>query len=57
MTQPPVGYVRNEKNKEILEIVPKEAEYIKMVFELYLNGSGYRKIANYLTCLLYTSYM
>ena len=51
MTQPPFGYVRNEKNKEILEIVPKEAEYIKMVFELYLNGSGYRKIANYLTDL------
>jgi len=51
MTQPPFGYVRNEKNKEILEIVPKEAEYIKMAFELHLNGSGYRKIANYLTDL------
>ncbi|WP_373249139.1 recombinase family protein [Mediterraneibacter gnavus] len=49
MTQPPFGYVRNEKDKSIIEIVPKEAEYVKMVYDLYLKGSGYRKIANYLT--------
>lgn len=49
MTQPPFGYRRNEKDKNVLEIVPKEAEYIKMVYDLYLSGSGYRKIANYLT--------
>ncbi len=49
MTQPPFGYKRNEKNKAIIEIVPKEAEYIKMVYDLYLKGSGYRKIATYLT--------
>ena len=49
MTQPPFGYRRNEKDKTILEIVPKEAEFIKLVYELYISGSGYRKIANYLT--------
>lgn len=51
MTQPPFGYRRNEKDKSVLEIVPKEAKYIKMVYDLYLSGSGYRKIANYLTDL------
>lgn len=49
ITQPPLGYRRNAKNKSTLEIVPKEAEYVKMIFELYISGSGYRKIANYLT--------
>lgn len=49
MTQPPFGYKRNEKDRSIIEIVPQEAEYIKMVFDLYLKGSGYRKIATYLT--------
>lgn len=49
MTQAPFGYKRNEKDKSIIEIVPKEAEHVKMVYELYLQGSGYRKIANYLT--------
>lgn len=49
MTQPPFGYKRNEYDKRIVEIVPKEAEYVKMVFDLYLKGSGYRKIATYLT--------
>ncbi len=49
MTQPPFGYKRNEKDKSKIEIVPKEAEYVKMVYDLYLKGSGYRKIANHLT--------
>ena len=49
MTQPPFGYRRNEKDKAILEIVPKEAENIKLIYELYISGSGYRKIANHLT--------
>lgn len=49
MSQPPFGYKRNEKDKAIIEVVPKEAEYVKMVFDLYLKGSGYRKIATYLT--------
>ena len=49
MTQPPFGYKRNEKDKSIIEIVPKEAEYVKMVYDLYLKGAGYRMIANHLT--------
>jgi DNA invertase Pin-like site-specific DNA recombinase len=47
--QAPFGYKRNKQNKDTLEIVPKEAECIKLIYELYLKGSGYRKIANYLT--------
>ena len=49
MTQPPFGYKRNEKDKTKLEIIPEEADYVKMVYDLYLKGSGYRMIANYLT--------
>ena len=49
ITRPPFGYRRNEKDKTVLEIVPKEAEYIKQIYDLYLSGSGYRKIAIYLT--------
>ncbi|MDE7248491.1 MAG: recombinase family protein, partial [Lachnospiraceae bacterium] len=37
VTQPPLGYHRNAKDKHILEIVPKEAEYVKMIFELYIS--------------------
>ncbi len=48
-TQPPFGYKRSEKNKSILEVIPAEAEYIKMIYNLYISGHGYRKIANYLT--------
>ncbi|TCL58898.1 DNA invertase Pin-like site-specific DNA recombinase [Kineothrix alysoides] len=49
MTHVPFGYRRDNKNRKKIEIVPNEAEYIKMVFELYIQGSGYRKIANYLS--------
>lgn len=49
ITRPPFGYRRNAENKTILEIVPKEAEYIRKIYDLYLSGSGYRKIATYLT--------
>ena len=49
ITRPPFGYCRNEKDKTVLEIVPKETEYIKKIYDLYLSGSGYRKIATYLT--------
>lgn len=49
MTKPPFGYYRDTKDKSIIKIVPKEAEFIKMVYDLYISGSGYRKIANYLT--------
>ena len=49
MTPVPFGYRRNMAKKEQIEIIPQEAEYIKMIFNLYLQGSGYRKIANHLT--------
>jgi DNA invertase Pin-like site-specific DNA recombinase len=49
MTRPPFGYQRNERDKSMLEIVPKEADYVKQVYDLYLQGLGYRKIANHLT--------
>ncbi|MEG2428532.1 MAG: recombinase family protein, partial [Clostridium sp.] len=49
MTPPPFGYKRNEKDNSILEIVDKEANYVKLVYDLYLNGSGYRKIATHMT--------
>lgn len=47
VTQPPFGY--RQKEKAFIEIVPEEAAYIKMIYDLYLKGSGYRKIAVYLT--------
>lgn len=49
MTKPPFGYRRNASDRTILEIVPKEAETVKLIYKLYISGSGYRKIANYLT--------
>lgn len=49
ITRPPFGYRRDPNDKTILEIVPKEAEEIKQIYDLYISGSGYRKIANYLT--------
>ena len=35
---PPFGYLRNEKTRQI-EIVPEEAEYVKMAFELAASGT------------------
>ncbi|NBJ93915.1 recombinase family protein [Parablautia muri] len=49
ITQPPFGYIRSKKDKSQIEIVPKEAKYIKVIYDLYLQGFGYRKIANHLT--------
>ncbi|MDE7311439.1 MAG: recombinase family protein [Eubacterium sp.] len=49
MTQPPFGYRRTGKKRETLEIVPKEAKFIKLIYDLYIQGCGYRKISAYLT--------
>ncbi|MCD8125146.1 MAG: recombinase family protein [Lachnospiraceae bacterium] len=49
ITRPPFGYRRNEKDKTILEIVPKEAEVVKGIYDLYISGAGDRKISIYLT--------
>ena len=43
----PYGYVVNKQQQ--FEVVPTEAEIVRKVFELYLAGWGYKRIANYLT--------
>ncbi|MCD8333006.1 MAG: recombinase family protein, partial [Clostridiales bacterium] len=48
-TRPPFGYQRNEKDKTMLEIMPKDAEVVNEIYDLYISGSGYRKISVYLT--------
>ena len=48
LTLPPFGYSRNEKDNTKVDVVPEEAEIIKLVFHLYVGGMGYRKIAIHL---------
>lgn len=44
----PYGYIINRRKE--FEIVPEEAEVVRMIYDLYINeGWGYKKIANYLT--------
>ena len=43
----PYGYVVNKRQE--FELVPTEAEVIREIFRLYLDGWGYKKIANHLT--------
>ena len=43
----PYGYILNKQ--QIFEVVPTEADVIRTIFKLYLDGWGYKKIANYLT--------
>ena len=43
----PYGYVLNRQ--QMFEVVPTEAEVVRTIFRLYLDGWGYKKIANYLT--------
>ncbi len=43
----PYGYIINKKGQ--FEVVPEQAEIVRKVFELYIDGWGYKKIANYLT--------
>ncbi len=45
-TQPPFGYKRMKKDESAFEIIPAEAEYIKKIYDLYISGHGYRKIAS-----------
>ena len=45
----PYGYVLTDTKKMKFEIDPPAAEIVKMIFELYNDGWGYKKIANYLT--------
>ena len=45
----PYGYIISNMKKQEISVVPEEAEVIRKVFELYNDGWGYKKIANYLT--------
>ena len=43
----PYGYIVNKRQE--FEIVPTEAEIVRRIFQLYIDGWGYKKIANQLT--------
>ncbi len=43
----PYGYIINKKGE--FEIVPEQAEIIRTVFKMYIEGCGYKKIADFLT--------
>ena len=43
----PYGYVVNKRQE--FEVVPTEAEIVREIFRLYIDGWGYKKIANHLT--------
>lgn len=43
----PYGYITNKQKQ--FEIVPTEADIIRQIFQLYINGWGYKRIANHLT--------
>lgn len=49
LMQVPFGYKRNERKREEIEIISEEAKSVKLIYQLYLKGYGYRKIASYLT--------
>ena len=43
----PYGYIINKRQE--FEVVPTEAEVVRRIFQLYIQGWGYKKIANLLT--------
>ena len=43
----PYGYIVNKHQQ--FEVVPTEAEIVRRIFQLYIDGWGYKKIANQLT--------
>ncbi len=43
----PYGYLVNKRQE--FEIVPTEADIVRRIFQMYIDGWGYKKIANYLT--------
>ena len=45
----PYGYVITNNKTMTFEVEPTEAEVVRKIFELYIGGWGYKKIANYLT--------
>lgn len=47
----PYGYLITNTKTMAFEIDPPAAEAVKMIYDLYLSGWGYKKIANHLTDL------
>ncbi len=45
----PYGYIITNSKTMAVQIEPTEAEVVRKVFELYIGGWGYKRIANYLT--------
>ena len=45
----PYGYVFTNSKKMIFEVDEPAAEVVRKIFNLYVDGWGYKKIANYLT--------
>ena len=43
----PYGYIVNKRQE--FEVVPTEADVVRKIFQLYNDGWGYKRIANYLT--------
>ncbi|MFI3254617.1 MAG: stage V sporulation T C-terminal domain-containing protein [Eubacteriales bacterium] len=43
----PYGYIFNQKKE--FEIIPEEADVVRMIFNLYNEGWGYKRISNHLT--------
>ena len=43
----PYGYIVNQRQE--FEVVPTEAQIVRDIFQLYISGWGYKRIANYLT--------
>lgn len=48
VTQVPFGYRRSKMDRQVIEIVPEEAAIVTMIYDLYQNGLGYRRLADYL---------
>ena len=45
----PYGYVITNTKTMAFEVEPAEAQVVRMIYDLYNDGWGYKKIANYLT--------
>ena len=45
----PYGYVMTNTKRMLFEMDPAAADVVRMIFRLYLDGWGYKRIANYLT--------
>lgn len=43
----PYGYIVNKAQQ--YEVVPTEADIVRRIYQMYLDGWGYKRIANYLT--------